>query len=48
MKEENKKLIKDLLDAIFIAAVIGQSKVLASSLRVFQGFDEKGEEKSMD
>jgi len=38
----------EILDAIFIAAVIGQSKVLASSLRAFQRFNEKVDEKSID
>lgn len=39
----------EILDAIFIAAVIGQSKVLATSLRAFQEFDEKGDgEKSKE
>jgi AhpD family alkylhydroperoxidase len=30
----------EILDAVFIAAIIGQSKVLASSLRTFQEFNE--------
>ncbi len=34
----------EVLDAIFIAAIIGQSKVLASSLRAFREFDEKSSE----
>lgn len=38
----------EILDAIFIAAIIGQSKVLASSLRAYREFDEKGEEGSME
>ncbi len=29
----------EILDAIFIAAIIGQTKVLASALRTFQGFE---------
>ncbi len=29
----------EILDAIFIAAIIGQTKVLASSLRAFQEFE---------
>lgn len=31
----------EILDAIFIAAIIGQTKVLASSLRAFQDFENK-------
>jgi alkylhydroperoxidase/carboxymuconolactone decarboxylase family protein YurZ len=33
----------EILDAIFIAAIIGQTKVLASALRAFKEFE--GEEK---
>jgi len=39
----------EILDAIFIAAVIGQSKVLAASLRAYREFDDKGDgEKSKE
>lgn len=31
----------EILDALFIAALIGQTKVMASSLRAFQEFEEK-------
>ncbi len=31
----------EILDAIFIAGVIGQTKVLASALRTFQEFESK-------
>ena len=31
----------EILDAIFIAAIIGQTKVLASALRTFQEFESK-------
>jgi 4-carboxymuconolactone decarboxylase len=34
----------EILDAVFIAAIIGQSKVLASSLRTFQDFESKSKE----
>jgi len=32
---------EEILDAIFIAAIIGQSRILASSLRTFQEFEKK-------
>ncbi len=35
----------EILDAILIAAIIGQTKVLASSLRAFREFDERGVKK---
>lgn len=38
----------EILDAIFIAAIIGQSKVLASSLRAYREFDKKDDKGSMD
>ncbi len=31
----------EILDAIFIAAIIGQTRVLASSLRAFQDFEDR-------
>ena len=31
----------EILDAVFIAALIGQTRVLASALRTFQEFEEK-------
>jgi hypothetical protein len=31
------------LDAVFIAAIIGQTRVLASALREFQNFEAKPE-----
>ncbi|MBP8623348.1 MAG: carboxymuconolactone decarboxylase family protein [Methanothrix sp.] len=31
----------EILDAIFIASIIGQTKVLASALRTFQEFEER-------
>jgi AhpD family alkylhydroperoxidase len=34
----------EILDAVFIAAIIGQSKVLASSLRTFQEYNEHSSE----
>lgn len=34
----------EILDALFIAAVIGQTKVLASAMRAFQEFEQKIEE----
>jgi AhpD family alkylhydroperoxidase len=35
----------EILDAVFIAAIIGQTKVLASALRTFQEFEGKSKEK---
>jgi AhpD family alkylhydroperoxidase len=35
----------EILDTLFIAALIGQTKVLASSLRTFQEFEEKQSQK---
>jgi len=35
----------EILDALFIAANIGQTKVLASALRTFQDFESKSKEK---
>jgi len=35
----------EILDAIFIAALIGQTRVLASSLRAFQEFESVSKEK---
>jgi alkylhydroperoxidase/carboxymuconolactone decarboxylase family protein YurZ len=35
----------EILDAVFIAAIIGQTKVLASSLRTFQEFEDRSKEK---
>lgn len=35
----------EILDALFIAALIGQTKVLASSLRTFQEFEDKQSQK---
>lgn len=35
----------EILDAIFIAAIIGQTKVFASALRTFQDFESKSKEK---
>ena len=35
----------EIMDAILIAALIGQTKVLASALRTFQEFEEKAKEK---
>jgi 4-carboxymuconolactone decarboxylase len=35
----------EILDAVFIASVIGQTKVLASALRTFQEFEGKLKEK---
>ncbi len=35
----------EILDAVFIAAIIGQTKVLASALRTFQEFEGKPKEK---
>jgi 4-carboxymuconolactone decarboxylase len=35
----------EILDAIFIASIIGQTKVLASALRAFQEFEGKSKEK---
>ena len=37
--------LDEILDTLFIAALIGQTKVLASSLRAFQEFEEKLDEK---
>jgi 4-carboxymuconolactone decarboxylase len=34
----------EILDAVFIAAIIGQTKVLASALRTFQEFESKPKE----
>ncbi len=34
----------EILDAIFIAAIIGQTKVFASALRMFQDFESKSKE----
>jgi 4-carboxymuconolactone decarboxylase len=34
----------EILDAVFIAAIIGQTKVLASALRTFQEFDDHANE----
>ena len=36
----------EVLDAIIIAAIIGQSRILASSLRTFQDFEKKDAAKS--
>ena len=36
---------EEILDAIFIAAIIGQTKVFASTLRTFQDFESKSKEK---
>ncbi|HUM82081.1 MAG TPA: carboxymuconolactone decarboxylase family protein, partial [Methanothrix sp.] len=33
----------EILDAVFIAAIIGQTRVLASALREFQNFEAKPE-----
>ena len=35
----------EIMDAVLIAALIGQTKVLASALRTFQEFEEKAKEK---
>ena len=35
----------EILDAVFIAALIGQTRVLASALRTFQEFEEKLQKK---
>ena len=35
----------EILDAVFIASIIGQTKVLASALRTFQEFEGKPKEK---
>jgi AhpD family alkylhydroperoxidase len=35
----------EILDAVFIAAIIGQTRVLASALRTFQEFEGKPKEK---
>ena len=35
----------EILDAVFIAAIIGQTKVLASALRTFQEFEGRSKEK---
>ena len=35
----------EILDAVFIAAIIGQTKVLASALRTFQEFESGSKEK---
>jgi AhpD family alkylhydroperoxidase len=35
----------EILDAVFIASVIGQTRVLASALRTFQEFEGKSKEK---
>ena len=35
----------EILDAVFIAALVGQTKVLASSLRTFQEFEAKLEKR---
>ncbi|MCK9441904.1 MAG: carboxymuconolactone decarboxylase family protein [Methanothrix sp.] len=35
----------EILDAVFIAALIGQTKVLASALRTFQEFEGRSKEK---
>jgi AhpD family alkylhydroperoxidase len=35
----------EILDAVFIAALIGQTRVLASALRTFQEFEGKSKEK---
>jgi AhpD family alkylhydroperoxidase len=35
----------EILDAVFIAAIIGQTRVLASALRTYQDFEAKQEEK---
>ena len=35
----------EILDAVFIAALIGQTRVLASSLRTFQEFEGRSKEK---
>ena len=35
----------EILDTLFIAALIGQTKVLASSLRAFQEFESNQSEK---
>jgi AhpD family alkylhydroperoxidase len=35
----------EILDAVFIAVIIGQTKVLASALRTFQEFEGKSKEK---
>ena len=35
----------EILDAVFIAAIIGQTKVLASALRTFQDFESESKEK---
>ena len=32
--------VEEILDAVFIAAIIGQTKVLASALRTFQEFED--------
>jgi alkylhydroperoxidase/carboxymuconolactone decarboxylase family protein YurZ len=31
----------EILDAVFIAALIGQTRVLASALRTFQEFEDR-------
>jgi hypothetical protein len=35
----------EILDAVFIAAIIGQTKVLAMALRTFQEFEGRAKEK---
>ena len=35
----------EVLDAVFIAAIIGQTNVLASALRTFQDFESESKEK---
>ncbi len=35
----------EILDAVFIAALIGQTRVLASALRTFQEFESRSKEK---
>jgi alkylhydroperoxidase/carboxymuconolactone decarboxylase family protein YurZ len=37
--------LDEILDTLFIAALIGQTKVLASSLRTFQEFEGSLDEK---